>query len=183
MDVKTSFLNGVIEEVYIDQPEGFETFHRGSHVCIFKRALYNLKKTPHAWHTRIDSYLTVLGFTKSEVDDNLYHILLEGKLLIIVLYVNDLILTGHEKLIRSCKEDHAREFEMKVGLVHYFLGLEVWQGDGELFGSQGKYDNETIHRLCIDSCKPMETPLVTSVDWVSAGSSFPQTGFPQEVRF
>jgi hypothetical protein len=74
------------------------------------------------------------------VDANLYHILVEGKLFIIVLYVDDLILTGDEKLIRSCKEDLAREFEMKdMGLMHYFLGLEVWQGDGELFVSQGKY--------------------------------------------
>jgi len=65
--------------------------------------------------------------------------LVEGKFLIIVLYVDDLILIGDKQLIRYCKEDLAREFEMKeMGLMHYFLGLEVWQGDGELFVSQGK---------------------------------------------
>jgi len=46
--------------------------------------------------------------------------------------------------------------------MHYFLGLEVWQGDGELFVSQGKYANEILQRFCMDSCKPMETPLVTN---------------------
>jgi len=52
------------------------------------------------------------------------------------LYVDDLILTSDEKLIRSCKEDLAREFEMKeMGLMHYFLGLEVWKIDGKLFVS------------------------------------------------
>ena len=67
MDVKTTFLNGVIEEEgYIEQPEGFETFNQESHVCRIKRALYGLKKSPRAWYTRIDSYLTNLGFTKSE---------------------------------------------------------------------------------------------------------------------
>ena len=67
---------------------------------------------------------------------NLYHIVVEGKLLIIVLYLDDLILTGGEKLIKYFKEDLAREFEMKdMGLMHYFLGMEVWQGDGELFVS------------------------------------------------
>jgi len=77
-----------------------------------------------------------LGFTKSEADVNLYHIVVEGKLLIIVLYLDDLILTGGEKLIKYFKEDLAREFEMKdMGLMHYFLGMEVWQGDGELFVS------------------------------------------------
>ena len=77
---------------------------------------------------RIDSYFTGLGFSKSEADANLYQIVVEGKLLIIVLYVDDLILTGDEQLILSCKEDLAREFEMKdLGLIHYFLGLEIWQ--------------------------------------------------------
>jgi hypothetical protein len=51
----------------------------------------------------------------------------KGKLLIIVLYVDDLILTGDEQLIHSCKEDLAKEFEMKyLGLLHYSLGLEIW---------------------------------------------------------
>ena len=51
----------------------------------------------------------------------------EGKLLIIFLYVNDLILTSDEELIHSCKEDLAKDFEMKdMGLLHYFLGLEIW---------------------------------------------------------
>ena len=97
-------------------------------MCKLKRALYGLKQVPHAWYTWIDSYFTGLGFTKSEVDANLYQIVVEGKLLIIVLYVDDLILTGDEQLIHSCKTDLAKEFEMKdLGLLHYFLGLEIWQ--------------------------------------------------------
>ena len=63
---------------------------------------------------------------------NLYHIFVEGKFLIIILYVDDLILTSDEQLINSCKEELAMEFEMKdMGLIHYFLGLEVWQGGGD----------------------------------------------------
>eukprot|EP00253_Pinus_taeda_P016253 PITA_16253 len=85
---------------------------------------------------------------------------MEGKLLIIVLYVDDLILIGDDQLIKSCKEDLAREFEMKgMELMHYFLGVEVWQGDGELFVSQGKYANEILKRFLMESNKPMETPL------------------------
>ena len=127
MDVKTVFLNGIIEEeVYIEQLEGFETLDRESHVCRLKRALYGLKQAPHTWYTQIDNYFTGLGFTKREADANLYQIVVEGKLLIIVLYVDDLILTGDEKLIHSCEEDLTKEFEMKdLGLLHYFLGLEI----------------------------------------------------------
>ena len=97
MDVKNVFLNGVIEEeVYIEQPKGFETFDSESHVCKLKRALYGLKQAPRAWYTRIDNYFTGLGFTKSEADSHLYQIVVDGKLLIIVLYVDDLILTSDE---------------------------------------------------------------------------------------
>eukprot|EP00253_Pinus_taeda_P032208 PITA_32208 len=50
MDVKTTFLNGVIEkEVYIEQLEGFETHEKESHVCRLKKALYRLKQAPRAW--------------------------------------------------------------------------------------------------------------------------------------
>lgn len=84
-------------------------------------------------------------------------------MLIIFLYFDDLILIGDEKLIKSCKEDFSREFGMNdMSLIHYFLGLEVWKGDGELLFSQGKYANDIIHIFHMDSWKPMETPLVTN---------------------
>ena len=107
--------------------------------------MYSLKQEPHAWYTRIDSYLIGLGFTKSEVDENLFHVLVEGKLLIIALYINYLVLIGDEKLIISYKEDLAREFEMKdMGFMHCFLSLEVWKGDREQFVSQRKCENEIL---------------------------------------
>eukprot|EP00253_Pinus_taeda_P018079 PITA_18079 len=150
------------EEVYIEQLKGFETFDRESHVCQLKRALYGLKQALHAWYTRIDRYFTRLGFTKSEADANVYHIVVEGKLLIIVLYVDDLILASDDHLIKSFKEDLAREFEIKdMGIMHYFLGI-IWQGDGDLFMSQGKYANEILKRFRMESRKPMETPLAVN---------------------
>jgi len=79
MDVKTAFLNGMLqEEVYIEEPEGFETLDHESHVCRLKRALYGMKEAPRAWYTRIYSYFTGLGFMKSEAYVNLYHIVVEG---------------------------------------------------------------------------------------------------------
>lgn len=50
---------------------------------------------------------------------NLYHVVVEDKLFIIVLYLEDLILTGDDQLIKSCKEDLVRDFDMKdMGLMH-----------------------------------------------------------------
>eukprot|EP00253_Pinus_taeda_P021323 PITA_21323 len=54
----------------------------------------------------------------------------------------------------------AREFKMKdMGHMHYFVGMEVWQGDEELFVSQGKYANEILKKFHMERNKPMETPL------------------------
>eukprot|EP00253_Pinus_taeda_P027624 PITA_27624 len=70
---------------------------------------------------------------------------------------------GDEELIHSCKENLAREFEMKdMGLVHHFLGLEVWQGDGELFASQVKYATKILQRFHMESCEPMDMLLATN---------------------
>eukprot|EP00253_Pinus_taeda_P030156 PITA_30156 len=49
-----------------------------------------------------------------------------------------------------------------MGLMHYFLGMEVWQKDGELFVSQGKYANEILKRFHMEKCKPMQTPLAVN---------------------
>jgi hypothetical protein len=158
MDVKDAFLNGIIEEeVYIENPEGFEIFSSESHLCRLKRALYGLKQAPRAWCTQIDNYFTGLGFIKSEADANLYQIVVECKILIIVIYVDDLILTGDEKLIHSCKEDLAKEFEIKDMDFLHFLGLEIWQQDGEIFVSQGKYAREILGKFHMEGCK--DTPL------------------------
>jgi hypothetical protein len=99
MDVKTAFLNGVIEEeVYIEQPQGFEVHDRETHVCRLKKALYGLKQAPRAWYSRIDNYLQSMGFTKSEADPNLYFLLVGSEPSSWCLYVDDLILTGAERL-------------------------------------------------------------------------------------
>ena len=68
------------------------------------------------------------GFTKSDVDSNLYYKVVQGDTLILVLYVDDLFLTGVERLVSWCKKQLSSEFEMKdLGLMHFLLGLEIWQ--------------------------------------------------------
>ena len=128
MDVKTTFINGIIqEEVYVEQPQDFEIHEREYHVCRLKKALYGLKQAPRAWYSRIDSYLLSMGFLKNEADPNLYFILVGDDPLILLLYVDDLFIIGEERPIAVCKRDLASEYKMTYnGLLHYFLGLEVW---------------------------------------------------------
>ena len=68
MDVKFAFLNGDLEEVYMEQPEGFSLTDKHDYVCRLKKALYGLKQAPHAWYSRLDKHLQKKGFKKGRVD-------------------------------------------------------------------------------------------------------------------
>ena len=102
MDVKTTFLKGTIdEEVYIEQPEGFEVNIKDSHVCRLKKALCGLKQAPRAWYARMDAYLLGIGFGKSSIDPNIYIKVVNNELPIILLYVDDLFITSVERRIQE----------------------------------------------------------------------------------
>jgi hypothetical protein len=102
-----------------------------------------------------------LGFTKSK---NLYFKVMNDESVILLLYVDDLFLTREEKLITECKNKLASKFEMKnLGLMHYFLGLEVWQNPKRIFLNQGKYAVEILKRFYMLECKSMNTPMETKL--------------------
>jgi hypothetical protein len=83
--------------------------------------------------------------------------------LILLLYVDDIFITGEERLINSYKESLASEFEMTdIGLMHYFLGLEVSQEPGHIFLGQGKYVCDILRRFQMEDCRPMTTPMITN---------------------
>eukprot|EP00253_Pinus_taeda_P002716 PITA_02716 len=113
-----------------------------------------------------------MGFTKSEADTNLYFVVIGEEPLILVLYVDDLVITGAERLIEHCKRDLATEFEMKeIGLMHYFLGLEVWQEEGHFFLGQGKYIVDILSRFHMEDCRPMSTTMITNWKKLHASDS------------
>ena len=104
-----------------------------------------------------------MGFVKSDANLNIYYLVLESEPLILVLYVDDLLLTGSSRLIENCKKNLATEFDMKhLGRMHYFLGSEVWQQKGEIFLGQGRYVTEILKRFGMGDCRPMATPLITN---------------------
>ena len=117
--------------------------------------MYGLKQDPRVWYARIDGYLHSLGFSKSIVDSNLYFKVVHNHHLILVLYVDDLFHYGEEKLIAQCKRELTSEFEMKdLGLMHYFLGLEVWQKPSKIFLTQGKYAMDILQRFEMQTTSP-----------------------------
>lgn len=129
MDVKSAFLNSYLEEeVYVDQPPGYEILGQEDKVYKLKKTLYGLKQAPRAWYNRIDSYLLLNGFNRCSSEPTLYTKMNEeGEILIVCLYVDDLIVTGNLS-IDLFKADMKKEFEMTdLGLMKYFLGIKVNQ--------------------------------------------------------
>eukprot|EP00253_Pinus_taeda_P022960 PITA_22960 len=151
-----------MEEVYIEKPLGYEMKGEEHKVCKLKKALYGLKQVPRAWYSRIDSYLLENGFEKCEGEPTVYIKEKDGKLLIVVLYVDDVIFTGNDDyLIENFKAVVKEEFEMTdMGLLRYFLGIEVDQNKNGIFISQAKYVNEVLGGFNMQECKTTITPTV-----------------------
>jgi hypothetical protein len=164
MDVKSAFLNGNIEEeVYIEQPEGFQLSEDRDYVCKLKKSLYGLKQAPRAWYSRLDKHLQQQGFKRGTADNNIYIKLEDKDMVIIVVYVDDIIFgSSTDKLSKRFVEEMQKEFEMSMlGELSFFLGLQISQSNKGIFISQTKYIKEMLKKFKMEDCKPMSTPMIT----------------------
>jgi hypothetical protein len=95
MDVKSAFLNGPIkEEVYVEQPPGFEDDRYPDHVYKLSKALYRLKQAPRAWYECLRDFLIANAFKVGKVDPTLFTKTCDGDLFVCQIYVDDAKMTG-----------------------------------------------------------------------------------------
>lgn len=163
LDVKSAFLNGELEEeIYVEQPLGFEEKGKEDHVLHLHKALYGLKQAPRAWYNRIDEFFRRENFKRSDNDHALYTKETDGKLLVVCIYVDDLIVTGDdENMVEEFKATMKEEFEMSdLGQLNYFLGMEIEQSQGEIRLSQEYYAKKLLKKFNMEDCKSMNTPLI-----------------------
>lgn len=164
LDVKSAFLNGFLEEdVFVEQPKGYMVKGQEEKVLKLKRALYGLKQAPQVWYSRIDAYFRKKGFARCPHEYALYVKMdKNGDCLFVCLYVDDLIFSGNNpSLFEDFKNDMAREFEMAdIGLMSFYLGLEVRQSDDGIFVGQQAYVKEVLDRFNMSNSKPVATPMM-----------------------
>ena len=92
--------------------------------------------------------------------------------MILLLYVDDLFVTGMDGLIADTKIKLAAEFEMKdLGMMHYFLGMKVWQTIDRILLGQGKYAVDILKRFGMIDCKELTTPMASNLKLLSDASS------------
>ena len=164
LDIKTAFLNGDLqEEVYVKQPPGFATKEKEHMVCRLHKALYGLKQAPRAWYEKIHKHLIALGFTCSLIESTFYVRKDGPNLLVLVLYVDDILLTGScDAKLDFLMADLQHTFEVTyLGLLSYYLGIQFVSVEGGMFMHQGKYVEKLLQRFDFEDCKPVYTPVET----------------------
>nr|CAE75905.1 OSJNBa0088I22.18 [Oryza sativa Japonica Group] len=128
LDVKNAFLHGDLqEEVYMEIPPGFATSQTEGKVLRLKKSLYGLKQSPRAWFDRFRRAMCGMGYKQCNGDHTVFYRHNRGLKTILVVYVDDMIITGDDCLkISRLKENLSKEFEVKdLGQLKYFLGIEI----------------------------------------------------------
>jgi hypothetical protein len=162
MDVNTAFLYGdLAEEIYMEQPEGFEN---GTGVCRLRKSLYGLKQAPKVWNGKLDSFLKRLGFQRSPEDHCLYwH---SERNVVILVYVDDiLICTPNADELVALKQQFNAEFDMKdLGELQHFLGIAITRNRGKRTISlcQKAYIESVLEKTGMATCNPVSTPMETN---------------------
>ncbi|GJT65997.1 ribonuclease H-like domain, reverse transcriptase, RNA-dependent DNA polymerase [Tanacetum coccineum] len=147
LDVKSAFLHGDLqEEVYVTQPEGFIKRKDNGKVYRLIKALYGLRQAPRAWNIKLDNTLKSLDFKKCALEQAIYTRTERDSILLVGVYVDDLIITGTPKREIDKFKDQMKEiFEMSdLGLLAYYLGIEVTQSGGDISIKQSAYARKIL---------------------------------------
>ncbi|CAM8929073.1 unnamed protein product [Rhodiola kirilowii] len=180
MDVKSAFLNGLLnEEVYVAQPKGFKDPHNPDHVYRLKKALYGLKQAPRVWYEHLTEFLINHGYVRGGVDKTLFVKHTRSDFIIAQINVDDIVFgSSNQKMVDKFVEQMQSKFKMSmVGEMCYFLGLQVKQKADDIFISQSKYARNLIKKFDLEKATHKRTPSATHVKITKdeAGTSVDQT--------
>ncbi|KAD7116530.1 hypothetical protein E3N88_03798 [Mikania micrantha] len=175
LDIQNAFLHGDLQEtVYLQQPPGFVDPAKPDHVCLLHKSLYGLKQAPRAWFHQLSTTLHKLGFQGSKTDPSLFVYSSGGTLLYMLVYVDDIVLTGNNpQVIDTVVQQLGHSFPVQdMGRLSYFLGVEVLQKGPDILLSQQKYILELLQKAGLTDSKPLSSPISTSAN-LALGDSPP----------
>jgi hypothetical protein len=179
MDVKSVFLNGPIkEEVYVEQPPGFEDSEYPNYVYKLSKTLYGLKQAPRAWYECLRDFLITNGFKVGKVDPTHITKIVAKYLFVCQIYVDDIIFGSTNK--STCEEFSRimiQKFVMSMmGDLKYFLGFQIKQLQEGTFICQTKYIQDILKKFGMKDGKPIKTLMGTNghLDLDTGGKSVDQ---------
>ena len=161
MDVKSTFLNGVIqEEVYVEQPPGFESNTFSHHVLKLHKALYGHKQAPIAWYECLSSFLANNGFERGNVDTTLFYKKYDSQFILVQICVDNIIFGAtDEPFCHDFPMLMQEEFKMSMmGELKLFLGLQIKQTNNGIYIHQTKYVKELLKKFKLENAKEKKAP-------------------------
>nr|GEV29916.1 ribonuclease H-like domain-containing protein [Tanacetum cinerariifolium] len=164
LDVNNAFLYGGLDEIfYMKPPGGF--FTSSNKVWRLKKSLYGLKQVPRQWNAKLTFTLTENGFSQSKSDYSLFTKSDKGVFLALLVYVDDIIITGNNVVeIENFKVFLKSKFMIKdLGKLKYFLGIEVVDTEKGICLNQRKYVLDLLSEYGMLACKPVDTPLLSKL--------------------
>jgi hypothetical protein len=165
LDVKTIFLHADLEEeIYMQQPQGYEVKGKENLVCMLKKRLYGQKQTPRKWYLKCDRFMIEQGYSRCHYDHCVYFKRLEnGGYIILLLYVDDMLIAWYNMQdINFLKKKLANSFAMKdLGATKKILGMRITRDkkNRKLTLSKGEYIEMVLERFKMQNEKPISIPL------------------------
>ncbi|GJU61876.1 retrovirus-related pol polyprotein from transposon TNT 1-94 [Tanacetum coccineum] len=144
------------------QQEGFVDPDHPTHVYRLKKALYDLKQAPRAWYDTLSRFLLDNKFSEGAVDPTLFTRKTGKHIHLVQIYVDDIIFASTDpKAYDIFSNETSSKFQMSMmGQMSFFLGLQVSQCPGGIFINQSKFSLEILKKFRMDSCDPVDTPMV-----------------------
>lgn len=161
IDVKTAYLHAPIDyDIYISQPKGFEVGGPDIY-CHLRKGLYGLKQSGRLWYGVLHDFFCDSGFTRSDVDHCLYTKSIRGQLVRIAVFVDDMIIVGHDDLVCDVIAELKRNFRISdLGDLEWFLGIEFRRQDGVMTMNQSLYLEKLLEKYHMENCRPVATPCI-----------------------
>ncbi|GJS53282.1 zinc finger, CCHC-type containing protein [Tanacetum coccineum] len=166
MDMKTTFLNGDLEEeIYMNQLEGFIAPGQESKVCRIVKSLYGLKQAPKQWQQKFNHTMLEYGFKINECDKCVYVKDTSSGYVILCLYVDDMLVIGsNDKMIKSTKDMLKSKFDMKdIGLADVIFGIKITRTHNGLVLIQAHYVDKILNTHNVEDSGLARTPIDTSL--------------------
>ena len=168
MDVKTAFLNGNLDErIYMAQPDGFIEKSNEGKVCELHKSIYGLKQASRSWNIRFNETVKTFGFEQLEDEPCVYKLIHEGKVVFLVLHVDDILLIGNDVgKLSDVKVWLAKQFDMKdLGEAAYVLGIHIFRDrkNKQLALSQASYIDKMLSRYYMENSKKGMLPFAHGV--------------------
>ena len=171
MDVKSSFLCGDIEEeIYMRQCKRYTEY--SSLVYKLRKCLCGIKQAPRAWYYKMDAFLLSQKFERYKYDYNVYMQYKERFLLVIILCVDNLLITNGSTVgLRGIKSSLSESFSITdLGLLRKFISLEVNKKYLGIMITQSRYIGDLFKIFHIIDCKEGPFPFLSGIRLEQVGS-------------